>query len=98
MSAGYALIVSRVAVEDRTTELHVLVVHRDLALEDAMRLLGERPAGTVGHLRRLPTELPEVGAVLRLEAERARFGQVTPADNSVAARRERRQRAMGSKP
>jgi hypothetical protein len=94
----YALIVARVTMEDRTALLHVLAVSTGLALEDALRLLGERPAGTVGHLRRLPADLPEVGEVLRLEAEPRRFGQVTPADNSMAARRERRQRALGGKP
>jgi hypothetical protein len=51
-----------------------------------------------GRIQRLPAELPEVGEVLRSEAEPRRFGQVTPADNSMAARRERRQRAMGGKP
>lgn len=66
-----------------------------LALADAMRLLGQRPAGTVGHLRRQPADLPEIGAVLQLEAEPRRFGQVTPASNAMAARRERRRRAMG---
>jgi hypothetical protein len=93
---SYAVVVSRAAVEDRTTELHVVSVRRDLALEDALRLLGERPAGTVGHLRRLPVDLPEVGAILRLDAESR--GPCAPADNSVAARRERRQRALGGKP
>jgi hypothetical protein len=40
---SYALVVSRVAMIDRTTELHVLAVTTGLALEDAMHLLGERP-------------------------------------------------------
>jgi hypothetical protein len=83
-------------MEDRTALLHVLAVTTGLALEDALRLLGERPAGTVGHLRRLPVDLPEVGEVLRLDAETRWPG--TPADNSVAARRERRQRSLGAKP
>jgi hypothetical protein len=65
---SYAVVVARAAVEDRTTELHVLAVHQGLELADAMRLLGQRPPGTVGHLRRLPADLPEVGEVLRLEA------------------------------
>ena len=95
---SYALVVSRVAVEDRTTELNVLAVTTGLALEDAMHLLGRRPPGTVAHLRRLPADLPAPGDVLRLEAEPRRFGQVTPASNGMAARRERRQRAMGGKP
>jgi hypothetical protein len=94
---SYALVVSRVAVEDRTTELNVLAVTTGLALEDALRLLAERPAGTVGRVQRLPADLPAPGDVVQLEAEPRRFGQVTPADNSMAARRERRQRAMGGK-
>jgi hypothetical protein len=94
--SGYALIVSRVVVVDRTTEQHVLAVRRDLALEEALRLLAERPAGTVGHLRRLPADLPAPGEVVRLDAE-VRWA-AAPADNSVAARRERRQRALGGKP
>ena len=94
--SGYALVVSRVAVVDRTTELHVLAVTKDLALADAMRLLGERPAGTVGRIQRLPADLPEIGEVLRLDAETRWPG--TPATNGVAARRGRRQRALGSKP
>ena len=93
----YALITARVTMEDRTALLHVLAVHRDLALEDAMRLLAERPAGTVGHLRRLPADLPAPGDVVQLEAEPRRYGQVAPASNGMAARRERRQRAMGGK-
>ena len=92
---SYALIVARVTLEDRTALLHVLAVHRDLALADALRLLGERPPGTVGHLRRQPADLPAPGDVLRLEAEIRWPG--TPASNGVAARRERRQRAMGGK-
>jgi hypothetical protein len=92
----YGLIVSRVEMEDRTALLHVLAVTTGLALEDALRLLGQRPAGTVGHLRRLPVDLPEVGAVLRLDAAVRWPG--TPATNSMAARRERRQRSLGSKP
>jgi hypothetical protein len=95
MSAGYALTVSRVVVEDRTALMHVLAVTTNLELADALRLLGERPAGTVGRVQRLPFALPEVGAVLRSEAEPRRFGQVTPASNGMAARRGRRQRAMG---
>ena len=95
MSAGYALIVAKVAMEDRTALMHVLAVTTGLALEDAMHLLGRRPPGTVAHLRRLPTDLPAVGEVLRLEAEIRWPG--TPASNGVAARRERRQRAMGGK-
>jgi hypothetical protein len=67
--------------------------HR-IALADAMRLLSERPPGTVGHLRRLPADLPEVGEVLRLEA--ALQGQT--AVSSTASRRERRLRDLGGKP
>jgi hypothetical protein len=95
MSAGYALIVAKVAMEDRTALMHVLAVHRDLPLDEAMRLLADRPPGTVGHLRRQPADLPAPGEVLRLEAEIRWPG--TPASNGVAARRERRQRAMGGK-
>ena len=81
-------------MEDRITELHVLAVHRDLALEDAMRLLGQRPPGTVGHLRRLPADLPEPGEVLRLEAGGRWQAMVT----STASRRERRLRDLGGRP
>jgi hypothetical protein len=81
----YALIVGTATTENRITELHVLAVHRDLALADAMRLLGERPAGTVGRIQRLPAELPVPGEVLRLEGEQATF-------NPRAARRGQRQR------
>jgi hypothetical protein len=90
----YAVVVARATVEGRTTELHVLAVHRDLALEDAMRLLGERPPGTVAHLRRLPADLPEPGEVLRLEAGTPWQTAVT----STASRRERRQRELGGRP
>jgi hypothetical protein len=64
----YAVVVGTATMVDRSTELHVLAVHQGLELADAMRLLGQRPPGTVGHLRRLPADLPEVGEVLRLEA------------------------------
>jgi hypothetical protein len=94
----YAVIVALVTLEDRTALLHVLAVTTGLALADAMRLLAGRPAGTVGRVQRLPVDLPEIGDVVQLEAEPRRFGQVTPASNGMAARRERRQRAMGGKP
>jgi hypothetical protein len=93
---SYAVVVSRVTMENRTTELLILAVHRDLSLEDAMRLLGARAAGTVGRIQRLPVDLPEIGDVLRLDAENRWPG--APATNSMAARRERRQRALGGKP
>jgi hypothetical protein len=97
MSAGYALTVSRVVVEDRTALMHVLAVTTNLELADALRLLGERPAGTVGRVARLPVDdLPAPGDVVRLDAETRWPG--TPATNGVAARRGRRQRALGSKP
>jgi hypothetical protein len=71
---SYALVVGTATMENRITALLVLAVHRDLAFEDAMRLLGERPAGTVGHLRRLPADLPEIGEILQLDARgQARF-------------------------
>jgi hypothetical protein len=90
----YAVIVARAAVQDKTTELHVLAVHRDLALDEAMRALAQRPAGTFGHLQRLPSDLPEVGEVLRHDsAARWRRG-VT----STAKRRERRQHDLGGEP
>jgi hypothetical protein len=92
---SYAVVVARAVVEGTVTELHVLAVTTDLPLAHALRLLGERPAGTVGHLRRLPVDLPEVGEVLRLDAAVRWPG--TPATNSMAARRERRQRALGGK-
>jgi hypothetical protein len=90
----YAVIVSRAAVEDQTTELHVLTVTKDLALDEAMRLLGERPRGTVGRIQRLPADLPEPGEVLRLEAG----GSWRTAVTSTASRRERRQRDLGGRP
>jgi hypothetical protein len=82
---SYVLIVGTATTENRITELLVLAVHRDLALEDAMRLLGERPAGTVGRIQRLPADLPEIGAVLLLDPTGQLF-------NGSAARRGRRQR------
>jgi hypothetical protein len=90
----YAVIVARVAVEGRATELHVLAVYQDLALDEAMRLLGQRPPGTVGHLRRLPADLPEPGEVLRLEAE----NRAQTVISSTASRRERRLRDLGGRP
>ena len=89
----YAVIVGTTTTENWITALHVLAVHRDLTLEEAMRLLGERPPGTVGHLRRLPADLPETGEVLRLDAG----GQGPVTVNSMASRRERRQRDLGGK-
>jgi hypothetical protein len=91
---SYAVVVGTATMVDRTTELTVLAVHRDLELEAAMRLLGERPPGTVGHLRRLPADLPEPGEVLRLEAG----GSWRTAVTSTASRRERRQRDLGGRP
>jgi hypothetical protein len=69
----YAVVVSRAHIEGTVTELYVVAVHQGLELADAMRLLGERPAGTVGRIQRLPAALPEVGEVLRHDAR----GQVT---------------------
>jgi hypothetical protein len=66
-------------------ELLVLAVHRDLALDEAMRLLGQRPVGTVGRIQRLPAALPEIGAVLQLDPKGQLF-------NPPAARRGQRQR------
>jgi hypothetical protein len=65
-------------------------VHRDLALDEAIRLLGQRPPGTVGRVQRLPADLPEVGQVLRLDAESRWQGTI----NSTASRRERRLRDL----
>ena len=90
----YAVIVGTTTTENWITELHVLAVHRELALEEAMRLLSERPPGTVGHLRRCTADLPEPGEVLRLGAENRWQGVVT----STASRRERRRRDLGGKP
>jgi hypothetical protein len=90
----YAVVVGTATIVDRTTELTVLAVHRDLELEAAMRLLGERPPGTVGHLRRLPADLPEPGEVLRLEAA---GGPWQTAVTSTASRRERRLRDLGGR-
>jgi hypothetical protein len=92
---SYAVVVARAAVEDRTTELTVLAVHRDLELEAAMRLLGQRPPGTVGRVQRLPADLPEPGEVLRLEAAGSPW---RTAVTSTASRRERRQRDLGGRP
>jgi hypothetical protein len=92
---SYGVVVARAHMEGAITELHVLAVHRDLALEDAMRLLDERPAGTVGRIQRLPTDLPAIGEVLRLDARLQR--PVT--FNSTATRRGRRQRDLiGGRP
>ena len=93
----YAVVVAQVRLEGALAELHVVDVHQGLELADALRLMAERPPGTIGHLRRLPVDdLPEPGAVVRLEAESRRW-RGTPATNGVAARRERRQRALGGK-
>jgi len=92
---SYAVTVARAAVEDRTTELTVLAVHQDLALDEAMRLLGQRPPGTVGRVQRLPADLPAPGEVLRLEAG----GSWRTAVTSTASRRERRLRDLaGGRP
>jgi hypothetical protein len=73
---SYVLIVGTATTENRIADLHVLAVTKDLPLADAMRLLGERPAGTVGRIQRLPAALPEVGAVLRFDAQgRATFNR-----------------------
>jgi hypothetical protein len=93
----YALIVGTATLDGAVTLLRVEAVHQGLELAAAMRLLAERPAGTVARVQRQPADLPAVGEVLRLEPEPRRYGQVAPADNGVAARRERRQRAMGGK-
>jgi hypothetical protein len=91
----YAVVVGTATMVDRSTELHVLAVHQGLELADAMRLLGERPAGTVGRVQRLPADLPEPGDVLRLEAG----GSWRTAVTSTASRRERRQRDLaGGRP
>jgi hypothetical protein len=91
---SYGVVVARAHMEGAITELHVLAVHRDLALEDAMRLLDQRPPGTVGRVQRLPADLPEIGEVLRLEAS----GPWRTAVTSTASRRERRQRDLGGRP
>jgi hypothetical protein len=90
---SYSVIVARARTEGTVTELHVLAVHRDLALEDAMHLLGQRPPGTVGRIRRLPADLPAIGEVLRLDTGGRWQGMVT----STATRRERRRRDLGSR-
>jgi hypothetical protein len=91
---SYAVVVGTATMVDRTTELTVLAVTKDLALDEAMRLLGQRPAGTVGRVQRLPADLPEPGEVLRLEAG----GSWRTAVTSTASRRERRQRDLGGRP
>jgi hypothetical protein len=89
-----ALTVGTATTENRLTELRVLAVRQGLTLGEAMRLLGQRPPGTIGHLRRLPAELPTPGEVLRLEAENRGPPMVT----STASRRERRLRDLGGRP
>jgi hypothetical protein len=92
---SYAMVVGTATMVDRTTELTVLAVHQDLALDEAMRLLGQRPPGTVGRVQRLPADLPEPGEVLRLEAG----GSWRTAVTSTASRRERRLRDLaGGRP
>jgi hypothetical protein len=91
---SYAVVVGTATMVDRTTELTVLAVTKDLALDEAMRLLGQRPPGTVGRVQRLPADLPEPGDVLRLEAG----GSWRTAVTSTASRRERRQRDLGGRP
>jgi hypothetical protein len=80
--------------EDRTNELHGLAVHRSLTPEEAMRLLGQRPAGMVGYLRQLPADLPEIRQILRLDAR----SQGPVMVNSMATRREWRLHDLGGKP
>jgi hypothetical protein len=92
---SYAVVVGTATMVDRTTELTVLAVTKDLALDEAMRLLGQRPPGTVGRVQRLPADLPEPGEVLRLEAA---GGSWRTAVTSTASRRERRQRDLGGRP
>jgi hypothetical protein len=87
----YAVIMARAMTENRINELHVLAVHRDLVLEEAMRLLDERPADTVGRIQRLPADLPAIGEVLQLGVKSRWRGVV----NSTFARRERRLRDLG---
>ena len=91
---SYAVIVSTATMVDRTTELTVLAVHRDLELEAAMRLLGQRPPGTVGRVQRLPADLPAIGEVLRLDLR----SQGPATVNAMTARRARRRRDLESKP
>jgi hypothetical protein len=82
-------------VEDGATELRVLAVHQNLELEAAMRLLGERPPGTVTQLRRLPADLPKVRDVLHHDPARPWRQPMT----SPAIRRARRLRDLdGGKP
>jgi hypothetical protein len=89
---SYALVVGTATTENKITEFRVLAVRRDLALEDAMRLLAERPAGTVGRIQRLPADLPAPGEVLQLDARGQSF-------NAPAAHRGQRQRDhAGGKP
>jgi len=63
----YALIVGRTELDGAVTLLRVEAVRQGLELGAAMALLAQRPAGTVGQVRRLPAELPEPGEVVRLE-------------------------------
>jgi hypothetical protein len=90
----YAVIVGTTTTENWITALHVLAVHRDLTLEEAMRLLGERPADTIGRVQRLPADLPAIGEVLRLDLR----SQGPATVNAMTARRARRRRDLESKP
>jgi hypothetical protein len=87
----YVLIVSQVAIVDRLTELHVLAVTTGLVLEDALRLLGQRPAGTVGRVMRLPADLPAPGEVLQLDPKGQLF-------NPPASQRGRPRTRAGGQP
>jgi hypothetical protein len=89
------VIVARATVEGTTTELHVLSVRQGVGLEQAMRLLRERPPSMVGRIQRLPADLPTPGEVLRLDAR----AQASVVANTTAARRERRRRDLaGGRP
>jgi hypothetical protein len=84
-AAAYALIVGRVVVEAGEFGLRILDVRRDLAFATALDLLAARSPGAVGHICRLPVDLPEPGDVLWYE--RTEGGERLAAARSRAGRR-----------
>ena len=88
---SYVLTVGTATTENPITELRVLAVYRDLALEDAMRLLGQRPAGMVGRVQRMPADLPAPGDVLQLDPREQPF-------NALPAHRGRPRSRAGGQP
>jgi hypothetical protein len=67
----FALVVTRSVLEAGQFGVQVEIVHEGLKLAAAVAKLAERPAGTVGHIRRLPARLPKVGELLLEETGKA---------------------------